>query len=98
MNALRSCALGCLFFVLSGPAHAEHNAWIATWASSPEPADPDPNEPLDKIDDQTVRERVRLSLGGTQIRIRFSNEYGSSPLRIGAATVAMPSAQALTEV
>ena len=90
MNVPRSCALGCLFFVFSGPAHAEHNAWIATWASSPEPADPDPNQPLNKIDDQTVRERVRLSLGGTQIRIRFSNEYGSSPLRIGAATVAMP--------
>jgi len=90
MNALRSCALGCLFLVLSGPVQAERNAWIATWATSPEPADSDRNEPLSKIDDQTVRERVRLSLGGTQIRIRFSNEYGSSPLRIGAATVAMP--------
>src|SRR5262245_33182015 len=90
MNARRSCALGCLFLVLSGPLHAGRNAWVATWATSPEPADPDPNEPLKKIEDQTVRERVRLSLGGAQIRIRFSNEYGSSPLRIGAATVAMP--------
>jgi len=37
-----------------------------------------------------VRERVRISVGGSQIRIRLSNEYGSSPLHVGSATVAVP--------
>jgi len=89
MNPLRNCALGCLFLFVSGSAGAEHNSWILTWASSPEPADADPNEPLLKIENQTVRQRMRVSIGGAQIRIRFSNEYGSSPLLIGAASVAM---------
>jgi len=37
-----------------------------------------------------VRERVRISIGGSQIRIRLSNEYGSSPLLVGAVTVGVP--------
>jgi hypothetical protein len=49
-----------------------------------------PDEPLLKIEDQTVRERVRVSIGGDQICIRLSNEYGSLPLPIGSVTVATP--------
>jgi len=80
----------CLLFVPQGAA-AQANAWIATWAASPQPVAADPDEPLLKIDDQTVRERVRISIGGAQIRIRLSNEYGSTPLLIGSVTVATPS-------
>jgi lysophospholipase L1-like esterase len=43
------------------------------------------------LEDQTVRERVRVSQGGAQIRLRLSNEYGSSPLVLGSVTVAVPS-------
>jgi lysophospholipase L1-like esterase len=90
MNALRNCALICfLLFAPQLPAGPQ-NAWIATWAASPQPVAPDPDEPLLNIEDQTVRERVRVSIGGAQIRIRLSNEYGSSPIVIGSATVAMP--------
>jgi lysophospholipase L1-like esterase len=65
-------------------------AWIATWAASPQPAAPNPKQPLLNIEDQTVRERVRVSIGGARIRIRLSNEFGSEPLLIGSATVATP--------
>ena len=58
-------------------------AWVATWAASPQSSAPDPN-------DQTVRERVRVSVGGPQLRIRLSNEYGTTPLTVGATTVAFP--------
>src|SRR5262249_29803023 len=53
-------------------------------------ADPDPREPLLNIADQTVRERLRVSLGGAQICIRLSNEFGPAPLVIGAVTVGVP--------
>ena len=43
-----------------------------------------------KIEDQTVRERVRVSIGGAQICLRLSNEYGSAALLIDSATVAAP--------
>lgn len=57
--------------------------WIATWTASPEAADPDPQEALLKLDDQTIRERIRITLGGPQVRIQLSNEYGNSPILVG---------------
>ena len=71
-------------------AGAPRNAWVATWAASPQAAAPDPDEPLLKIEDQTVREPLRVSIGGSQICFRLSNEYGSAPLLIGSVTVAAP--------
>jgi lysophospholipase L1-like esterase len=90
MKALRNCV--AIWLLLSVPelVGASPNAWIATWATSPQSGTPNPREPLLNIDNQTVRERVRVSIGGSQIRLRFSNEFGSSPLLIGAATVAIP--------
>src|SRR5215467_3607784 len=81
-----------IWFLLFVPelVAAPTNAWIATWATSPQSGTPNPREPLLSIDNQTVRQRVRVSIGGNQIRLRVSNEFGSSPLLIGAATVAMP--------
>jgi hypothetical protein len=50
----------------------------------------DPAEPLLKIDGQTVRERARVSVGGSRICIRRTNEYGPTPLLIGSVTAATP--------
>lgn len=88
INAARSCALVCLFLCVAYPVGA--SSWTATWATSPQARGPNPREPLLNVDNQTVRERVRVSIGGSETRLRFSNEFGSSPLLIGAATVAIP--------
>ena len=90
MNRVTHCVAICLLLSVPELVAASTNAWIATWATSPQSGTPDPREPLLNIDNQTVRERVRSSIGGSQIRLRFSNEFGSSPLLIGAATVAIP--------
>jgi lysophospholipase L1-like esterase len=75
-------------------AAAQPESWIATWTASPEPADPDSKQPILNLQDQAVRERVRISVGGSRIRIRLSNEYGSSPLVVGSLTVAVPNDRA----
>ena len=90
MNALRNCVVVWLLLFVPKLAGASTNAWIATWATSPQSGTPNPHERLLNVDNQTARERVRVSIGGNQIRLRFSNEFGSSPLLIGAATVAIP--------
>jgi lysophospholipase L1-like esterase len=81
-----------LFFLLSIPhlAIGQQPAWIATWTASPEAADPDPTEPLMNLNDQTVRERIRVTLGGEQIRIRLSNECSSTPILVGRVSVGLP--------
>jgi lysophospholipase L1-like esterase len=67
--------------------------WFATWTASPYDAPPRP--PRDSIDrvprlyDQTLRLVVRTSIGGDDVRIRLSNEYGDRPLMIDAAHIAV---------
>jgi lysophospholipase L1-like esterase len=67
--------------------------WIATWAASPQPWwDADFFAPIDvprSLRNQTVRQIARVSLGGSRVRVELSNEYGSDPLVIGAAHVAL---------
>lgn len=69
-------------------------AWVSTWQASPQPvwgADflfPT-NVPLE-LNDQTVRQVARISLGGARLRIVLSNVYGKQPLTVGKATVARP--------
>jgi lysophospholipase L1-like esterase len=65
---------------------AQADGWIGSWgASDVFPVGPDVNF-------QTLRQFVRLSAGGKQLRVRFSNATGQYPLVIGAAHVAKPAA------
>ena len=62
--------------------------WIGTWSTSPMNVWPG-DAVLYGFHQQTVRQMLRVSKGGDRLRIRLSNEYGASPIRIGAATVAL---------
>ena len=90
MSRIRNCAVVLFFLCVPQLTGAQRNTWIATWATGPQSAEPDPHEPLLNVDNQTVRERMRISIGGDRIRIQLSNEYGSAPLLIGSATLALP--------
>src|ERR1017187_2199817 len=90
MNTLRRRVLICSLLLVNPVAAAQLESWVATWAASPEPADTDPNQPIRNLQNQTVRERVRISVGGSRLRIRLTNEYGSSPVLVGSVTVAVP--------
>ena len=66
--------------------------WVATWAAAMHvPAagfgEEFPSQ-IFEFDDQTVRQVVRVSIGGDQVRVRLANTFGDVPLRIGAARLA----------
>jgi lysophospholipase L1-like esterase len=71
-------------------AHAQ-SQWVGSWGASPLPpsaaAGPFPASP--SFNDRTVRQIVRLSVGGSRVRLRLTNEYGAKPVTIGAARVAL---------
>jgi lysophospholipase L1-like esterase len=93
----RFCALlaAATIAALAPPAGAQDAAddWITTWAASPQPWwSADFFVPIDvprALRNQTVRQIARVSLGGDQVRVEFSNEYGAQPLVIGTAHVAL---------
>lgn len=67
--------------------------WIETWTASPQPVwDADFFVPVKvprALRDQTVRQIAPASIGGKRVRVVLSNEYGSKPLVIGAAHIAL---------
>lgn len=93
MKILMRAALVALLVV--GAAQAASTNWIATWGASPLPSSPvvGPAPPPASLENQTVRQIVRISAGGDRMRVRLTNEYGAKALRIGAASVALVDAQ-----
>jgi lysophospholipase L1-like esterase len=62
--------------------------WIATWGAAPQAATGG-NLSRAGFRDATIREIVFTSAGGVRVRVRLTNAFGSAPLRIGRATIAL---------
>ncbi|BCJ48433.1 SGNH hydrolase [Actinoplanes ianthinogenes] len=58
--------------------------WVRTWGAAPQ-APGAAVAALEPFADATLRQVVRVSGGGRAVRVRFTNEYGTAPLTIGAA-------------
>jgi lysophospholipase L1-like esterase len=64
--------------------------WVATW-SVPPMADGSAIGASRSFENQTVRQIVYISAGGTRVRVTLSNEYGIGALIIGSAHIAVQS-------
>ena len=62
-------------------------SWVGTWAASP--FDGDPWHKIPTLVESTLREIVHTSIAGKSVRVRLTNEFGTEPLRIDAATIAI---------
>ena len=67
------------------PQAAPH--WLGTWASSQQLVEPR-NMPPAPLANATLRQVIRVSVGGPRLRVTFSNMAGDGPLQIGAARIA----------
>jgi lysophospholipase L1-like esterase len=85
---LLSFGLFCSTLLPVLPAHAAAPAqWTGTWTTAPVPAE---NKSALFSTDTTLRQLVHVSLGGSTVRVTFTNEFGTQPLVIGAASIALP--------
>ncbi|WP_426190873.1 SGNH/GDSL hydrolase family protein [Massilia sp. DWR3-1-1] len=82
--------LGCLQMA---PATAQTipdwrtEQWAGTWGAGP--AGPPLDSATAVLNSQTLRLIVHTSVGGSRVRIRLSNEMGSTILRVGSAHIAL---------
>ncbi|MGZ3275006.1 MAG: SGNH/GDSL hydrolase family protein [Caulobacteraceae bacterium] len=85
-------AVAALALTGSASSQPASSGWVGVWGASPLPptlvasgfATVSPS-----FDNQTVRQVVRVNGGGSQVRLRLTNEYGSKPLEIGEVHVAL---------
>ncbi|MFD1831792.1 MULTISPECIES: SGNH/GDSL hydrolase family protein [Streptomyces] len=67
-------------------APASSGTWVGTWSASPVSAEPGAPE---GHPDSSLRNVVHTSVGGTAARVRFSNLFGTRPLTVTGATLAL---------
>jgi len=79
--------------------------WVGTWATAtvaraPQPESADlgsaaARQPTLNFKNQTLRQIVRTTVGGTQVRVVLSNTFGTTPLAVGGAMIARRETEAV---
>lgn len=74
-------------------AHAADGAkkWVGTWSAAPYDVGSNNMPPSPGLAGNTMRQIVRVSIGGDTLRMRFTNGVGNSPLAMNTVTIAVSS-------
>lgn len=96
--ALLALSLPALAKTHRQPAKAEQAIWVGTWAASQQIPEPANSLPPEDLTDATLRQIVRLSIGGATLRVHLSNAFGTQPLLITAAHIARPLSAATSQI
>jgi lysophospholipase L1-like esterase len=89
---LRNQAAGILLALVLGGAQAESYAgpghWVTTWGCGPQLTEPR-NLPPAPLAHSTLRQFVHVTLGGSHLRVQFSNAYGTTPVTMNSVHIAL---------
>jgi lysophospholipase L1-like esterase len=77
---------GCIGAAAPGPAPME--AWVGTWGTAPQLVEPANLPPPPGLAGNTLRQVVRVSLGGERLRVRLSNAFGTASMTVVAVHLA----------
>lgn len=71
--------------------------WVGTWTASPYVDTNSNNTPPIALSSSVVRQIAHVSLGGSQIRVQFSNLHGNAGLTITGAHIALTKSSTLAD-
>jgi lysophospholipase L1-like esterase len=72
----------CCSIAATVPDLSQHFNWVDTWAAPADSAGP-------ALNARTVRQVIRTSIGGSGLRLRLSNLFGSDAVTLGPVNVAV---------
>lgn len=61
--------------------------WVGTWATAQQLVEPNNMPPAPGLSENTIRQIIRVSIGGKQLRLRFSNIFSDQPTVLKSVTV-----------
>ncbi|WP_348263865.1 SGNH/GDSL hydrolase family protein [Telmatobacter sp. DSM 110680] len=64
--------------------------WVASWGASQQVPEPQNALPAEDLTDATIRQIFHLSVGGSAVRVHFSNAFGTETLHVDSVHVARP--------
>ena len=74
-------------FVLVQPIAVQAQNWVGTWATAVEFTIPG-DMPASSLSNRSVRNIIRVSLGGSLLRLKLSNEFSTQPVEITSVMIA----------
>ena len=81
-------ALVLLIFSVFSISNAQAKKWVATWATAPYEAENN-TPPSPYLANNTLRQIIRVSIGGDTLRVKFSNRTSPTPVTINSANIAV---------
>lgn len=85
--SLWSLTLAILLFGCA--SHEPNEKWVGSWATSPQLVEPHNMPPEPGLTNNTLRQVLRVSLGGDSLRVKFSNEFSTSPVTLQEVRIAV---------
>ncbi len=82
-----------LFLIIIGACNLSSQTnttkhWVGTWATAPQLVEPHNMPPAPGLTNNSLRQVVRVSIGGEAIRLKLSNEFSTSPVTIHSIQIA----------
>jgi len=62
--------------------------WVGTWSTAPQLVEPGNMPPAPGLTNNSLRQVVRVSIGGDTLRVKFSNEFSTSPVTMKSVQIA----------
>ncbi|HUA39302.1 MAG TPA: SGNH/GDSL hydrolase family protein [Candidatus Sulfopaludibacter sp.] len=63
--------------------------WVGTWGTSPQLTETRNLPPAPGLTSNTLRQIVQVSIGGHQLRAKFSNAFGTNPMTMSSVHIAL---------
>ncbi|MEO8885150.1 MAG: SGNH/GDSL hydrolase family protein [Mucilaginibacter sp.] len=84
----------CVFFLIVNPAFskeppAKDVKWVGTWGTARQLVERNNMPPAPGLTNNTLRQVVCVSIGGKNLRLRFSNEFSKSPVTMKVVQIAV---------
>ena len=62
--------------------------WVGTWSTAEQLVEPRNLPPEPGLTNNTLRQVIHVSIGGSRLRVKFSNEFSTSPVTMKAVHIA----------
>ncbi|MRX40285.1 SGNH/GDSL hydrolase family protein [Flavobacterium sp. LC2016-23] len=70
------------------PKNSNTGSWVGTWACAQMQVEPNNMPPSPGLSENTLRQVIRVSIGGKHMRLRFSNIFSDQPTVLKSVSVA----------
>jgi lysophospholipase L1-like esterase len=75
--------------ILPEPVVVEKKLWVGIWSTAPQLVEPGNMPPSPGLTNNSLRQVVRVSIGGDTLRVKFSNEFSTRPVTMNSVQIAV---------